>query len=92
MGALWIAAIIWLIGILILASPLMINRIINNKKHQLRRRREEVKPVDRSQGTFFNMEEEILDQIQYRNICLLTSIIGVFIFSFGFIALGFMLN
>jgi hypothetical protein len=88
---LWIPVIIWLFGLVILASPLVLKRLISNKKHQLRRRKEEVKPIDRSQGTFFTMEEEILDQLRHRNVCMVTSVLGVFIFAFGFIALGFII-
>jgi hypothetical protein len=91
MNLLWIPTIIWFVGLIVLASPRILRIMIKRTNRKLERKAKQVKNVDDTQSTYYLMEEKILKQIRHKNLCFTASITGAFIFTVGFVALGYIL-
>lgn len=91
MQALWIPVIIWFVGFLVMLSPRFLRMLVKKKKRNLEHKSKQAQPIDKSQSKFYQMEETIINQFRIKYLCLITSIIGVFLVTFGFVTFGFIL-
>ncbi len=88
----WIFVVgFWLIGTIIAASPGILFRLIEKEKEHLREESSETRFRDHMASIFFSVEEKILSSIPWWSLTLSCSILAVLFFTFGFIALSFVL-
>ncbi|MGP4078677.1 hypothetical protein ACTWQL_02100 [Pseudalkalibacillus sp. R45] len=89
----WIFPIgFWVIGTLVAASPGVLFRLVEKEKETLREEAEETRFRDHLASVFFTVEEKLMSSIPWWSFTLICSILAVFLFTFGFIALSFVLT
>lgn len=92
MGALFIAIIFWLIGIVLIISERYLIAKMRHVDHELEKEAEALKFQDNSASMVLTIEEKVLDLIPWFSVRLVTLVIGMILIVFGFVALGFMFD
>ncbi|WP_349408436.1 hypothetical protein [Pseudalkalibacillus sp. SCS-8] len=81
----------WFAGTLVAASPGILFRIFEKEKEHLRKEASDTRFRDHMASIFFSVEEKILSSIPWWSFTLMCSILAILLFTFGFIALTFVL-
>ncbi|WP_257349496.1 hypothetical protein [Pseudalkalibacillus decolorationis] len=89
----WVIPIgFWLIGLLIAASPGFMFRFVEKEKAHLRKEADDRNFRDHLASITLNVEEDVLSMIPWWGFTLITSILAAFLFTFGFVALSFVIH
>ncbi|MCF6138610.1 hypothetical protein [Pseudalkalibacillus berkeleyi] len=81
----------WFAGTLIAASPGILFRMLEKEKEHLRKEAADTNFRDHMASIFFRVEENLLSSIPWWAFTLICSLLAIFFFTFGFIALSFVL-
>ncbi len=88
----WIFPIgFWFVGTLVAASPRVLFRLIEKEKEKLRKVADEARFRDQKASVFFTVEEKLMSSIPWWSFTLICSILAIFLVTFGFVALSFVL-
>lgn len=87
----WIAIGFWVVGMAVMVGGGYLGHKLTEAKRAFDKKAESTHATDRDASIYFSMREELIDMMPWVSVRMITTIVGMVIFVFGFVAMAFAL-